>query len=212
MSGDKDSEEPEVQLELQKEKPQEKAGLSAAVLYSILAWVGCGAALLMFNFGGGGLTGAPGFQQGSGDKVGTAQRAEIDGKFAAYTGRLEPLALTDENLRAEFLASPYLSPQEKESLLADIDDGKRRVSVITLWDNFDEDGDVVTIEANGVTLTVPIMHAPVRVFVPYAPGGVLSITGTRDGTGGITAAVETSAGAVPLPILGVGQTIVLPLM
>lgn len=202
---------PDLQLELapQKEEAEPKPWLTPVARYVIAAWIAAGAAFVAYGGAGGG----PALLHSEGkDKVSVEQRAEIDGKFAGYTGRLEKLALTDPKVREDFLASPYLEPEAKQQMLAEMDKGDRDMAVITLWDNFDEDGDVVSIQCGGVTLTVPLAHAPTKVYFPYKPGAALVITGVRDGGGGITAAIETAAGAVPLPIMSVGQTIVLPLM
>jgi hypothetical protein len=147
---------------------------------------------------------------GGGDKVPLERRAQIDGLFSAYTGRLAPLAL--EKNKDAFMAQAFLSAEEKAQLWAELENGDRRLTAVTLWDNFDQDGDVVTVQSEGVTLTVPILHAPTTVYLPYRPGAALSITGARDGGGGITAAIETMSGAVPLPVMTVGQTIVIPLL
>ncbi len=146
----------------------------------------------------------------TGDHVPLEKRAQIDAFFSAYTGRLSPLL--PEKERAAFFASPGMSAAQKTALWAEVERGDKKLAVITLWDNFDEDGDAVSVAGDGVTINVPLTHVTTRIYIPYKPGGNLAITGLRDGGGGVTAAIETLAGAVPLPILTVGQTIMLPLL
>ncbi|MCB1838786.1 MAG: hypothetical protein KDI61_00800 [Alphaproteobacteria bacterium] len=147
-----------------------------------------------------------------GDSVGPDEKALIDGHFMTYTAKLLPLDLTDKKIKAEFMRSPLYPDDEKSSLLEDVESGKRDLTAVVLWDNFDQDGDVVSIESAGVILEVPLYHAPVTVFLPYVPGVPLLVHGVHDGGGGITAAIETSSGAIPLPVMAVGQTISLPVL
>ena len=211
LTGD-DNPDPQLELAPEREKPRASSWLSPVAACAIAAWIACGAAFFSFSDRSADGEGAAALQSGGHDKVSVEQRAQIDGRFAGYTARLEMLAVADPKVRENFLASPYLEPELKQQLLTEMDKGERDLAVITLWDNFDQDGDVVSIQSGGVTLTVPLAHAPTKIFLPYKRGAALSITGVRDGGGGITAAVETTAGAVPLPVLSVGQTIVLPLM
>jgi len=95
---------------------------------------------------------------------------------------------------------------------AQVERGERALGWLTLWDNFDEDGDVASVSAAGLTQTVALLHAPKRILVPYIPGQPVLITGERDGMGGgVTLAVELSTGSLPLPPLAVGQTVALPI-
>lgn len=211
MTGE-DNPDPQLELAPEREKPRASPWLSPVAVCAVAAWIACGAAFLAFSDRGTDDGGTAALQSGGHDKVSIEQRAQIDGRFAGYTARLEILAMADPKVRENFLASPYLEPELKQQLLTEMDKGERELAVITLWDNFDQDGDVVSIQSAGVTLTVPLAHAPTKIFLPYRRGASLSITGVRDGGGGITAALETTAGAVPLPVLPVGQTIVVPLM
>jgi hypothetical protein len=204
----------EPQLSLQPEKLKPKA--RGPVLPQYIMW-GSAAVCVIFlalnnDKTGGGHGVLPSMSDSSGDKVSLEQRAEIDGKFSAYTAKLVPVKLSDQKQMQDFLSSPYLQAEAKKQILAEVARRDKKVAIVSLWDNFDEDGDVVSVTAGGITLTVPISHAPTQVYIPYKDGEPLVITGLRDGGGGITAAIETSSGSVPLPIMVIGQKIILPLI
>lgn len=208
-------EDPKLQLELQKtETPKPAKFLPALLLVVAMAGVAVVSAgylgLQTPAKGTGVVAAAPQQKQAAGDDVSIAKRAEIDGVFSAYTARLAPLDA--EKDKAAFMASPLMTDAEKSQLWAQVETQGKKVTAITLWDNFDEDGDTVSIQSEGVTLTVPLRNAPTTVYIPYKPGGSMTITGIFDGGGGITAAIETLSGAVPLPIMSVGQSIVIPLL
>lgn len=148
----------------------------------------------------------------TGDYVSTDMKAAIDSGFLKYTGKILPLNLTDENIKKEFIASPYMSPEVKEKVLIAADKGEKKIGMVMLWDNMDEDGDAVRIQTSEGAIDVPLLHTPVKVFIPYKPGESLNIIGVHDGSGGITAAIETKSGTVPLPLMSVGQIIALPLL
>ncbi len=82
-----------------------------------------------------------------------------------------------------------------------------------MWDIYDEDGDIASVTAGGMTQRVVLTRTPVRILIPYIPGQPVFVTGERDGMGGgVTLAVELSTGPLPLPPLAVGQTVVLPIL
>jgi hypothetical protein len=205
-----DIKEPEPELKLQKAPQESRLGLKE---YALLALFMCGAVLATTGYFGdrnGGQAGAPLLSSTQGDHVSMDKRAQIDGYFSGYTASLLPI--DPQKDKADFMAFPLMGAALKNQLWLDLEKGDRQITTVTLWDNFDEDGDVVSIESGGVTITVPLSHSPTRVYLPYKTGGSLIVTGLRDGGGGITAAIDTASGSVPLPVMAVGQSIVLPLL
>lgn len=145
----------------------------------------------------------------SGDDLSSGDRARLAESFSRGHGSLMPLA-PDTN-ESEWREALRIPESEEIKLLRQISSNERALGWLTLWDNYDDDGDVVTVTAAGVTQTVPIAHVPVKVLVPYIPGQPVFVTGARDGGGGVTVAVELTTGPLPLPPLAVGQTVALPL-
>ncbi len=197
--------EPELQLEkLQAENTHAK----------FRPVVGIGLLLLMAAAYGGSksfsVPASPPLVKAHGDNIDESTRASLESQFMTYTGKLQIADLSDDKTKKEFLASPLLHPEIKQKIMADASAGKQEIGTISVWDNFDEDGDAIRITSGDFSVDVPLFHAPTRIFIPFKKGDSLTITGLHDGGGGITAAIQTSAGAVPLPLLAVGQTIVLP--
>lgn len=147
-----------------------------------------------------------------GDEVSPEQAAEIDSKFMVYTGQMDSLPATDPQVRDAVQKAPYLETERTAELLAELEQGDTQLGAITLWDNVDEDGDIVQISTSRATIIVAISHAPQTFLIPRVPGEPIHIVGVKDGSGGITAALSMTSGPVPLPIMAEGQTIVLPMM
>jgi len=134
----------------------------------------------------------------------------IDSQLMAYTAKLLSIDLSEENNRAEFLAVPYLSSEDKQAILAGFEQGTKSVGVIYVRDNLSQDGDIIQIVADGLTMDIPLTHEPSLIFLPFASGESLIFRGMRDGGDGIAATVETLSGTVSLPVLAMGETIELP--
>lgn len=147
-----------------------------------------------------------------GDRISGSQTAQLAEGFRNATGSLLPVDLSTDNERSVLLKSLALPQPQAQRLLAMIDRGERTLGWLTLWDNFDEDGDVASVTAAGITQRIALTRGPIRILIPYIPGQPIFITGERDGMGGgVTLAVELSSGPLPLPPLAVGQTIALPI-
>lgn len=81
---------------------------------------------------------------------------------------------------------------------------------LTLWDDCAEDGDIVSVLSEEFGISIPLTHQPVRLAVPKPTDNLLSVHGLFDGGGGITVALSTAHGPVPLPVMTPGQTLVVP--
>jgi len=176
-----------------------------------LKTVACVTALgLLLAVGAFGTANAPSIQQG--DRLSNADIARLAEGFRNGHGALMPVDISTEQQRTEILNALRMPRAQAERLLAMVERGERALGWLTLWDNYDEDGDVASVTAAGFTQQVPLFHAPTRILVPYIPGQPVLVTGERDGKGGgVTVAVELSTGPLPLPPLAVGQTVALPL-
>ena len=144
------------------------------------------------------------------DQVDLEKKMAIEAAFSQYVAKLEPAKIQDAKVRDAYLSTDYYKPAEKIAVWASLEKGERDLVAIRLWDNYDEDGDILSVQSDGVTVVVPISHLPTTVFIPYKTGTPLIISGVQDGGGGITAAIETQSGPIPLPIMGVGQVLILP--
>lgn len=169
--------------------------------------VAAAAALLLFS----GVFGEAGSSiKQDADRVGEAERVKIESQFMAYNALFKTVDLDAPGMREAVAQAPFVAGVDAERMVAEADAGKYKIGMVSVWDNFDEDGDVVQIAAEGITATVPIMHAQQTFYLPFKKDSVIQITGLHDGTGGITAAIATESGPVPLPVMAVSQTITLP--
>ncbi len=142
--------------------------------------------------------------------------AQVEARLEAFesAGRIpleavdpgDPMGLEDA-LRSLALESV----EQSQRLLTDLREEKVRLAWVELWDDRDADGDVVAVLAGGFSRIIPISHTPVRIALPL-PAGLqqIQVRGVKDGGGGITVAIRTPAGGVPLPRLLVGQSISVP--
>lgn len=145
------------------------------------------------------------------DQPTQAQITQMENSWAAALesgGLLLPTVQPEE--RAEALASMQLSEKEKTAIIAEVEAGRADLVWITLWDNLVEDGDIVTLYSDGLTIKVPLLKAPQRVALPRPAGGVVNLIGTVDGGGGITLGLMSGANQVLIPPLVVGQKVGLP--
>ena len=77
-----------------------------------------------------------------------------------------------------------------------LEQGRKELFQIELFDCCQEDGDVVAIIVNGSPFaTVPIMNAGTLLSMPLSSGeNTITIQGTQDGRGGVTLSFRTSRG------------------
>jgi len=92
------------------------------------------------------------------------------------------------------LSLPTLSSNPR--LAVELQQGRKKLFHIELFDCCQEDGDVVDLTVNGSHFaTVPITNAGTMISVPLSTGNnSIAIQGTRDGRGGVTLSLTTSRG------------------
>jgi hypothetical protein len=113
-------------------------------------------------------------------------------------------------LRPGLIATLKLSRDEKLRVERELKEGRIRLASVTLWDNVEEDGDIVDLTAAGFSQRLMLRKTPVTFHLPVIPGAPVRIVGVKDGGGGITLGVRTLLGTVPLPPLVPGQVIEVP--
>ena len=92
-------------------------------------------------------------------------------------------------------------------LVAALQDGRKELFQMELFDCCQEDGDVVEIAVNGSHFaTVPLMNAGTQLSIPLSSGNnTITVRGTRDGRGGVTLSLSTSRGDFFAGRMRVGQ-------
>lgn len=144
-------------------------------------------------------------------EIAPAEATALEAGLVGRTLHLLPVDLGTPEAQALALREMVVPEAEGRKLIAEALAGRRNLGRIILWDNREEDGDVVRLASAGVTATVRLTHAPQAVIIPYDPGGTLIVIGVSDAGGGITLALELATGPLPLPPLRVGEVRVLPL-
>ena len=141
------------------------------------------------------------------------EAARITAFEAAQPMHLEPVNLADPAELEEALTVMNLKPEERKALENNLWAQAERLVWLDVFDDCQEDGDIVNIKSTSFHQDVAIFHVPRRLAVTLAPGEkAIALTGIRDGGGGITVSVRVQGRIVPLPRLSPGQTMMIPVM
>lgn len=129
--------------------------------------------------------------------------------FQAH-GVLHVPVVTDAE-RESALNQMALPATDRDGLEKDLSNGRTKLAWVTLWDDLEEDGDVVELSGAGFTRSVTITHLPQRFAVPVNAGRPLTLTGIRDGGGGITVAADADGQPLLLPVMNPGEAVTISL-
>lgn len=146
-----------------------------------------------------------------GDNVASSETQRRNDSFLA----MPPIQLqaVQPAERPQAVAAMKLPQNSQSSLQEDVSSDRTKLVWISLFDADAEDGDAVRVETDGFRQEVVLRKTPVRLAVPLRSASTIRLTGTIDGEGGgVTPGIVTPAGPMPLPILSVGQTIVIPIV
>ena len=165
------------------------------------------------------LLGAHGFFTMQDDTSPQAAPAEVPAEMAArleagLSGRtlhLLPVDLSTPLAQEEAVKAMPVPEAQARALITDALAGRRNLGRVVVWDNVDQDNDVISVSSGGLSTTLTLRSVPQTVILPYPKGGSLAVSGVQDGGGGITVGLELSTGPLPLPPLRVGEVRVLPL-
>ena len=122
-------------------------------------------------------------------------------------GLVVPVSPGDPRAIDDAIAGLYLSDGEKTRIREAVGAGDLQVGLMTVWDWMDHDGDVVVLTSAGFVQNVPISNEPKPVVVLYEGPSAITLTGLRDGGGGITVAVGTAGAPLKLRALRAGESI-----
>lgn len=187
------------------------AQLRRRPVLATLAAAGAIAALVASLSGSGAY--APGIGPvGKVDAMSKEQAAALWSSLSNISLQPQPTGLDDPHIFARAVAGMREPPAEAERLIKKARAEGRRIVILTLWDNMDEDGDIIDVRVGAQSWTVPQRTQPAALTVIYMPGETITLTGHVDGGGGgVTAGLGLNTGPLPLPPLAVGQSITLPL-
>lgn len=118
---------------------------------------------------------------------------------------------TNPNALTQALQVLALAPEQEQQLIADLKENEIRLASFYCFDVARQDGDVIELSTTIFSQSVPLTNGGTLIVVPFELSSLsLTVTGSVDGFGGITAQVLSKAGPIPLPRLNVGQTLVVP--
>lgn len=169
-------------------------------------WMVAGLATLLIAFGGWGLShwdSRAVLPASSADNLSQDMREARAHHFLTQTP-FNVRYLADSEVDSRIAQLP-ISPEEKAQLAAH--KGEMRLAELVVWDDVDPDGDVVNIHSAGYTETVTLQKTPQTLYFPVKDGIPVTITGMRDGGGGITLGFTGSGQPVSLPVLAEGQSL-----
>lgn len=118
-----------------------------------------------------------------------------------------PLPVAPPELIAPAPAAPHslLTPQGEAAVRSD----GYSIFSMRLIDDVDQDGDVVQISIDGVPMSfLSLTHAGATLEIPLKKGEShrITVTAVRDGVGGVTLGLQTSAGTVVSRRMAVGES------
>jgi hypothetical protein len=159
--------------------------------------------------GNGSPFGGPNFLAAD-NQVTDRQWQERAAAFAAFRAKgpvlLDRLPLTQG---LDYIGKSITDPNLKTDLARGVQDQKIEMVAIGFYDDCAEDGDVVRVQSGGVDVTVPLYHQVQYVELPVPKGGqaLVTVSGIKDGTGGITLGMVTPTGDVHMPRLQPGEQV-----
>lgn len=132
-------------------------------------------------------------------------KAQRIATFQAH-GVLTVPVVTDaeRTIALEQMALPDI---DRQALARDLVNGRTKLAWVTLWDDLEEDGDVVELSGAGFTRAVALTHVPQRFAIPLGNDGQFTVKGVRDGGGGITVSAEADGQPLPLPLMNPGEAV-----
>lgn len=129
----------------------------------------------------------------------------VDLESALETMKLPPVER--ESLR-KALGADYQAPDQGTS---NLEVNQTVLAWLSVWDFASQDGDIIHISSAGYEIDVPLLKGVTRIAVPVDASSTAKITGATDGGGGITLGIMSDASPVSFPVIGVGQSLLIPL-
>ena len=146
------------------------------------------------------------------DNVTDSKRQEMQQAFDEALARNTVFAASVELEEAKPTIAATFDAPIAEPIVEDAERGLTEIVYLTVFDNWDQDGDVVRIANGLIDVTVPIWHAESTIPIPVSSSHpTITLHALKDGGGGVTVGVRTADGTlVPIPPLPPGASVTLP--
>lgn len=177
-----------------------KLGLAVAGVIALGALIGGAAGLGIIN----------------GSHSDTLTQQQVAQRAAAYQAAISSGPIMLQPVPADQvdkeIAKLKLAPEQQQQLAKDVQGGQTRLVYLGLLDDASEDGDVVTVSANGLSFTVSLLNNPSFVAIPVSSNsGSVTLHGDVDGGGGITVGLVVGGKPIPLPPMVPGESRQIPI-
>ena len=145
------------------------------------------------------------------DNVTDSKRQEMQQAFDEALARNTVFAASVELEEAKPTIAATFDAPIAEPIVEDAERGLTEIVYLTVFDNWDQDGDVVRIANGLIDVTVPIWHAESTIPIPVSSSHpTVTLHALKDGGGGVTVGVRTADGTlVPIPPLPPGASVTL---
>ena len=146
------------------------------------------------------------------DNVTDSKRQEMQQAFDEALARNTVFSASVELEEAKPTIAATFDAPIAEPIVEDAERGLTEIVYLTVFDNWDQDGDVVRIANGLIDVTVPIWHAESTIPIPVSSSHpTITLHALKDGGGGVTVGVRTADGTlVPIPPLPPGASVTLP--
>ena len=146
------------------------------------------------------------------DNIADSQRQEIQQAFDDALSKNTVFAESVELTEAKPTIEATFDAPVAQPIVEDAEQGLTEIVYLTVFDNLEQDGDVVRIANGLIDVTVPIWHAESTIPVPVSSSHpTVTLHALKDGGGGVTVGVKAADGTlVPIPPLPPGASVTLP--
>ena len=124
------------------------------------------------------------------DNVTDSKRQEMQQAFDEALARNTVFAASVELEKAKPTIAATFDAPIAEPIVEDAEQGLTEIVYLTVFDNWDQDGDVVRIANGLIDVTVPIWHAESTIPIPVSSSHpTVTLHALKDGGGGVTVGV-----------------------
>lgn len=146
-------------------------------------------------------------------QISQEQKQQVKENFDAAIAAGVTIPIIDKQESIALIQAMNINQDKKDHLKKAIQQEQQQFMKVILWDTMDEDGDIVSVNNGaGISQEVNLVNAPqtLNIPIPTSSDGI-TITGAKDGVGGITVGIQTeNKAALPLPYLTPGESVFIP--
>lgn len=149
---------------------------------------------------------------GSTDRVTDQEQAIRHSEYTTLlAGAGMPLQLVTADEMDQAIESLPVTDEQRVQMAEKVSAGRLDLAWVTVWDTHAEDGDVLQFSSSAsIPVEVTALNAKTTLAIPYPVDGDVTVTGVKDGGGGITIALQSGAAQIAWPTMQPGDVLQLP--